>query len=96
MYTGAFNVVDKNSQTPSTINLNSVPTANASAGGCGSGSSGGGCGCGGGGAQVKKDATDTVAKVQGDAQIINAAYTASDYLRPNSFKVKAGQNLSIK
>ena len=95
MYTGAFNVVDKNSQTPSTINLNSVPTANASAGGCGSGSSGGGCGCGGGGAQVKKDATDTVAKVQGDAQIINAAYTASDYLRPNSFKVKAGTKVKF-
>ena len=60
------------------------------AGGCGGGASGGGCGCGGGGAPIKKDTTDTVAQVQGDTQIINATYTASNYLAPNSFKVKAG------
>jgi len=50
MYTGVFNVVDKNGKAPATINLNSTPTANASAGGCGRGgtatASAGGCGGG--------------------------------------------------
>ncbi|MDO8668483.1 MAG: sulfite exporter TauE/SafE family protein [bacterium] len=67
----------------------------ASAGGCGGGSGGGGCGCGGGGAQIKKDATDTIAEVQGDTQIINATYTASNFLQPNSYKVKAGTKVKF-
>ncbi len=124
MYTGVFNVVDKDGNSATS----EVNTANAAAprtaggcgggavatgapaagdcgggsavagavnGGCGGGASGsGGCGCGGG-AQIKKDATDTIAKVQGDAQIINATYTASNYLQPNSFKVKAGTNVKF-
>ncbi|KKR91848.1 MAG: Heavy metal transport/detoxification protein [Parcubacteria group bacterium GW2011_GWC2_42_12] len=124
MYTGVFNVVDKNGKAPATINLNSTPTANASAGGCGrggtatasaggcgggsaasgasagscggdaSGGGGGGCGCGGG-AQIKKDSTETIAQVLKDTQIINATYTANNYLQPNSFKVKAGAKVKL-
>lgn len=45
MYTGVFNVVDKNGQAPAAIN--SDPALIANAGGCGGRS--GGCGCGGGG-----------------------------------------------
>lgn len=50
---------------------------------------GGGCGCGGG-AKVKTDATPTVASLQENNQIINATYTTSNYLSPNSFDVKSG------
>lgn len=94
MYTGVFNVVDKNSKTSAATNSSLTPTASASAaaGSCGGG--GGGCGCGGG-AQIKKDATATTPKVEGDTQIINATYTASNYLQPNSFKVKAGTNVKF-
>ena len=97
MYTGSFNVVDKNGQAPAgAVNSPTTPTANASAAAAGScGGGGGGCGCGGGGAQIKKDATATVAQAQGDAQIINATYTAGNYLQPNSFKVKAGTNVKF-
>jgi uncharacterized protein len=106
MYTGVFNVIDKNGQTPKAINLNSTPAANASAGqpaqagSCGGG--GGGCGCGmsRGGSNIKQDATPTLPQVQDDTQIINATYTASNYLEPNAFKVKAGTkvkfNLDVK
>ncbi|MDP2708867.1 MAG: sulfite exporter TauE/SafE family protein [bacterium] len=97
MYTGVFNVVDKNGNGSPTSVVNSAsassPGPKASAGGCGGG--GGGCGGCGGGAQIKKDATETVAQVQGDAQIINATYTASNYLQPNSFRVKAGANVKF-
>ncbi len=96
MYTGVFNVVDKNGNGSPTSVVNSVsasaPGPKAAAGSCGGG---GGCGCGGGGAQIKKDATETVAQVQGDAQIINATYTASNYLQPNAFRVKAGANVKF-
>ncbi|MDO8592747.1 MAG: sulfite exporter TauE/SafE family protein [bacterium] len=102
MYTGVFNVVDKNGSGASlppdkgglTATANAgAPGPKAAAGSCGGG--GGGCGCGGGGAQIKKDATDTVAQIQGDAQIINATYTASNYLQPNSFRVKAGASVKF-
>lgn len=55
-------------------------------------SSGGGCG---GGSYVKKDATETVAKVENGTQTINSIYTASNYLQPNSFKVKVGQKVKF-
>ncbi|MDP2736869.1 MAG: sulfite exporter TauE/SafE family protein, partial [bacterium] len=99
MYTGVFNVVDKNGKTSAATNSVAIPTANASASGssgsCGGSSGRGGCGCGGGGAQIQKDATATVAQAQGDTQIINATYTASNYLQPNSFKVKAGTKVKF-
>jgi sulfite exporter TauE/SafE/copper chaperone CopZ/plastocyanin len=63
-------------------------TCGASAG------SGGGCGCGGG-ANIQKDAADTAAQVEGDTQIIESTYTASKYLQPNSFKVKAGTKVKF-
>jgi len=70
-------------------------TATGGGGGCGGGTGGGCGGCGGGGAQIKKDAAETIAQVAGDTQIINAAYTASNFLQPNSFKVKAGTNVKF-
>ncbi|MDP2708931.1 MAG: sulfite exporter TauE/SafE family protein, partial [bacterium] len=127
MYTGVFNVVDKNGDGAASSGstntaqaaaprasgggcgggavVASAPAAGgcggggtasgAAAGGCGGASGGGGCGCGGGGAQIKKDATETVAKVQGDTQTINATYTASNYLSPNAFKVKVGTKVKL-
>jgi sulfite exporter TauE/SafE/copper chaperone CopZ len=94
MFTGVFNVVDDQGNGASSAGITSV--AKPSGGSCGaSGSGGGGCGGCGGGAQVKKDSTDTVAKVENDTQIINATYTLSDYLKPNSFKVKAGTKVKF-
>lgn len=102
MYRGAFSVVDENSASAAatvvatTNNSNSAPKQ-IQGGGCGGGASAGGGGCGGcgGGAQIKKDTTDTIAKTEGDAQIINATYTASNYLQPNSFKVKVGTKVKL-
>jgi len=37
----------------------------------------------------------TDAQVQGDAQVIKATYTSSNYLQPNSFKVKAGKSVKL-
>ncbi|MFA4834286.1 MAG: sulfite exporter TauE/SafE family protein [Patescibacteria group bacterium] len=59
------------------------------------GASGGGCGCGGGGAKIQKDAVDTVAQVESNIQLIKSTYTASEYLQPNSFKVKAGTSVKF-
>lgn len=92
MFTGVFNVVDEQGNGASSTNITSA--AKPSGGSCGA--SGGGCGCGGGGgAQIKKDTTDTIAKIEGDTQIINTTYTASNYLQPNSFKVKAGTKVKF-
>jgi len=94
MYTGVFNVVDGNGNGAAAGAVRQAQAPRASgAGGCGNG--GGGCGGCGGGAPIKKDATDTIALVQDGAQTINAAYTASNYLQPNSFKVKAGTNVKF-
>lgn len=52
MYTGSFNVVDKNGQAPAAVNSEPEPIAAATittGGGCGA--NGGGCGCGGGALQ---------------------------------------------
>lgn len=102
MYTGVFNVIDENSQGAAGTNnvvkkaeaasQIAAPTA-SSGGGCGM-AKGGGCGCGGG-AKIKKDTVSTAAQVEGDVQIIKSTYTASDYLKPNSFKVKAGKKVRL-
>jgi sulfite exporter TauE/SafE/plastocyanin domain-containing protein/copper chaperone CopZ len=97
MYRGSFSVVDGNdvgATATKASNSNSVP-GQITGGSCGGGSTGGGCGGCGGGAQIKKDVTSTVAKVEGDVQIINATYTAADYLQPNSFRVKAGSKVRL-
>ncbi|MFA4941669.1 MAG: sulfite exporter TauE/SafE family protein [Patescibacteria group bacterium] len=57
-------------------------------------SAGGGCGCGGG-ANIQKDVVDTVAKIENNIQLIESTYTASKYLQPNSFKVKAGTKVKF-
>ena len=67
--------------------------ARSNSGSCGN--SGGGCGCGGGGVKVKKDTSNTVAKVENDTQIIKSIYTANAYLQPNMFKVKVGQKVKF-
>lgn len=101
MYRGSFSVVDESGTGASAATINNSNSApkQISGGGCGSstggGASGGGCGGCGGGAQVKKDTTDTIAKVEGDTQTISATYTASNYLQPNSFKVKVGTKVKL-
>jgi len=94
MYTGVFNVVDESGKGADAKDLSSSATK-ATGGTCsagGAGGSGGGCG---GGAQIKKDATDTIAKIEGNVQTLNAVYTLSDYLKPNSFKVKLGVKVKL-
>lgn len=91
MYTGVFNVYDEASATTSKVVWPDY--VQPSAGTCGA--SGGGCGGCGGGVQIKKDTTDTVAEVKDDVQVIKSTYTASDYLQPNAFKVKAGQSVKF-
>lgn len=102
MYTGVFNVVDANGSSNTVSAANSIPSTGSSpsaGGSCGAG--GGGCGCGGGAA---RNITQTQGAVQNttdnnsgnsSVQLINATYTASDYLQPNTFKVKAGQPVKI-
>lgn len=102
MVTGTMEVVDTNNvsgsnsgsliQTAKAVaDNNTRPSGNA--GTCGGG--GGGCGCGGGGVQIKKDDSNTVAKIQGNTQVINATYTASNYLSPNAFEVKVGTKAKL-
>jgi len=92
MYTGVFNVYDevsaKNGASVQTGNATSAPVPVGSS--CGG--SGGGCS---GGVQIKKDTSDTIAQVENSTQLIRSTYTASDYLQPNAFKVKAGQSVKF-
>jgi len=94
MYTGVFNIYDGDSVSNSSAiqtssNTVTVPRVRT----CGGG--GGGCGGCGGGAKIQQDAVRTDAQVQGDAQVIKATYTSSNYLQPNSFKVKAGKSVKL-
>jgi len=89
MYTGVFNVVDENGS--GAAQTNSAGAVRPS-GTCGVG--GGGCGCGGG-VKIQKDTSNTEAQVQGDTQVIKSTYTASNYLKPNTFKIKAGKSVKF-
>lgn len=84
---------DPGQQTAQAATNNDNASPSAAGNTCGGG--GGGCGCGGGGAQVKKDTSNTVAQVQGNTQVINTTYTASKYLTPNAFEVKAGTKVKL-
>ncbi|OGF24359.1 hypothetical protein A3H66_00635 [Candidatus Falkowbacteria bacterium RIFCSPLOWO2_02_FULL_45_21] len=103
MYTGVFNVVDKNGNgAAATGSLASTeqsgPRATASAGGCGGGGTGGGggCGCGGGGKPVipsigsvtNSPAVNNGANASG--QVITSNFTVSSDIVPNTFTVNAG------
>jgi len=98
MISGIIEVVNANTaqgsgvQTANAATQNNTPSQ-PSGSTCGGG--GGGCGCGGGGAKVQQDAKPTQAQAQGDAQVINTTYTASKYLSPNSFTVKAGTKVKL-
>ena len=95
MYTGVFNVYDDDASQAKSANKTATKTPVKSSGGtCGS-ASGGGCGCGGGGAAPKAspDSTPVSAVSDGGQQVIKSTYTASSYLEPNSFKVKAGKKV---
>lgn len=99
MISGTMEVVDANTVASdsgtqvaqASTNNNVAPSGGGNT--CGGG--GGGCGCGGGGAQVKKDASNTVAQVQGNTQVINATYTTSKQLTPNALEVKAGTKVKL-
>lgn len=102
MYTGVFNVYDDSAPVAKSVTKPSAKTAakapvKSSGGTCGS--SGGGCGCGDGGGGAAKPASNSapVAAVnEGSAQVIKSTYTASSYLEPNSFKVKAGKEVRFE
>lgn len=108
MYTGVFNVVDgddvsvreSNTQVAGEQSVSDTPAPVVSGGTCGA--SGGGCGCGSGArptGAVKtppSEAQQAVASDAGDVQVIKATYTASDWVQPNAFKVKAGQKVRLE
>jgi sulfite exporter TauE/SafE/plastocyanin domain-containing protein/copper chaperone CopZ len=95
MISGVIEVIDVSaSATGSQVAEAATDPAPAPSGGtCGAG---GGCGCGGGSANVKKDTVATNANVVGDTQVIKSTYTASNYLSPNLFKVKAGTKVRLE
>lgn len=96
MYTGVFNVADKDSE-PAASAADNLNKANGelSVSGPTCGATGGGCGGCGRGATAKRDVADTVAQVAADAQVIKSTYKASNYLQPNGFKVRAGQSVKF-
>ena len=78
-----------------TANAATVQNNSASrAGGCGCGG-GGGNTCGGGGANIAQDTKKTAPTFQDNIQAINSTYTASNYLSPNAFTVKAGTPVKL-
>lgn len=97
MYTGAFNVVDENSQgaiAPSTQNqpqqqaVAGAQVAPKQGGSCGSS---GGCGCGGGAKKAQAPQGPAVAAAkQGETQVINTTFTLNNDIQPNNFTVKKG------
>lgn len=103
MYTGSFNVYD-DSGTVSDASVTSTTTNTPPTGGsptCGSG--GGGCGCGGGNkVPVNTNTTPVIAETTQDAtnqaaiQVIKTTYTATKYLDPSVFKVKAGVKVRLE
>lgn len=101
MVWGKFVISDKASLNNQKINDNVASNAGAGAvvaaqaASCGSGGGGCGGGCGCGGAKIKKDTTDTIPEVENDIQLIKGVYTSSEYLKPNSFKVKAGTKVKF-
>ncbi|HZJ41047.1 MAG TPA: sulfite exporter TauE/SafE family protein [Candidatus Saccharimonadales bacterium] len=104
MYTGAFNVYDDNTSASALEKqIASTPAPAASnSGTCGSGGGGCGCGGGGGGQQADTNAVPVAVKTTNDSaskeavQIIKTTYTASKYLSPSAFKVKAGTKVRLE
>jgi len=88
MYTGSFNVVDKNSAAPAAAEEDAAPVA-AAPGTCGSA---GGCGCGSA-KKIVPDAepTEALTDSASDEQVIKTTYTSDRDISPNTFTVKAGQ-----
>lgn len=95
MITGIIEVVDAG-QTNNTTKGNNIAIAAEpnTATGQVAPSGAGGCGCGGG-AKIQKDSTATIAQNENNTQTIKSTYTAGNYLQPNVFKVKAGQNVKF-
>ena len=104
MYTGVFNVVDKNGNGAASA-VNSAVAAQqaprAAAGGCGgavAGAAGGGCGCGGGRQVVPSiGSVSSVPSADSNATVqeISAIYTYNDDVQPNTFTVKVGAPVKL-
>ncbi|MBI4653005.1 cupredoxin domain-containing protein [Candidatus Kuenenbacteria bacterium] len=98
MISGTIEVIKDdtiNNVSTQTNNATEVAPVQSSRSSCGSSSKGCGCGGCGGGTKIKKDDSTTIAKVESNVQIIKSIYTSSDYLQPNVFKVKTGQNVKF-
>lgn len=100
MYTGYFNIIERDGTQSNSNTVNNIPVAQASAPTAGACGAGGGCGCGGGGVRRVATTPQAVATVQDSAtqdavQVIRTTYTASDYLKPGDFKVKAGTKVKL-
>lgn len=103
MYTGVFNVVDKDSQGTENVVPNqpqqqaAVLAAPAAAQGGSCGSGGGGCGCGGGAKRAQApQGPAVVAEQEGSTQVIKTSYTLNGDIAPNNFTVKAGQPVRME
>lgn len=98
MYTGIFRVYDEDNVSVDTINNESALASSGSSGAtCGvplGETSSGSFGCGSG-STVEKDEVETLAEKEGDTQIISGIYTSSNYLQPNSFRVKSGVKTTL-
>jgi len=105
MYTGAFNVVDDNSQSGAIINSALAANSNSAtpSGTCGvSASGGGGCGCGGGAkpfvpavggvetAPASASNSTTEPETNPQVQNISSTFKVATDIVPNTFKVKVG------
>lgn len=92
MYTGVFNVVDKDSDVLSASQEAAADPAPASGTCGGSGGGSGGCGgCGGGKKFTPSQDAGKAAVTDGEFQLIETTYTANEDIQPNTFTVKSGQ-----
>lgn len=106
MYTGVFNVYDDDAEDSSSAITNTAlaaPAGKVSANSCQVGSKQGSCGggatcaCGGQKKVLDVNSVPVVAEINSDnLQIIKATYTDTEYLKPTSFKVKAGSRVSLE
>lgn len=93
MYTGSFNVVDKNGKTSATIDNASVNNSRTSVNGSTCGGPGAGCGGCGGGRQFSPSSAPTLEnpKATDGAQLIKSTFTVNADIEPNTFTVRAGE-----
>ena len=90
MYTGAFNIIDKNGTNDISDNSESQINNNIASGAGTCGSGGSGCGCGSRKKFVPNDSPTTTKTDSNNEQVITTEYSQNTDIQPNTFTVKAG------